>query len=92
MVYVPQYPYENNRKQFSFLTFLMKSEVLKTLPRIKTECDKLAGNSLFQINISKTMKVDEFEQLQMQSISNTKTFLRDRYLILAVNIIVGSPR
>lgn len=56
----------------------MKTEVLKTLPRIKIECDKLAGNSLFQINVTKTMKVDEFEQVQMQSISNTKTYLRDR--------------
>ena len=56
----------------------MKSEVIKTLPRIKAECDKLAGNLLFQVNITKIMKVDEFEQAQMQSISNCKTFLRDR--------------
>ena len=86
-VNVPEYPYENNRKQFSFSTFLMKSEVLKTLPRIRIECDKLAGNSIFQVNITKTMKVDEFEQAQMQSITIAKTFLRDSWLPTIKNII-----
>jgi dynein heavy chain len=56
----------------------MKQEVIKTFPKVRSECDKLLTASLFSTNFSKILKLDEFEQLQIQALTNIKTFLRDR--------------
>jgi hypothetical protein len=79
---IPDYPFAKNAKEFSFATLYGKQEVLKTMPKIRAECDKLLLNGIYTTNFTKIVKMDEFEQMQMQSITSIKTFLRDRYKFL----------
>ncbi|TPX59753.1 hypothetical protein SpCBS45565_g07659 [Spizellomyces sp. 'palustris'] len=77
---VPAYDYTKHQKDFSFLTFLSSIEVIRTLSKIRIESDKLASGSLFVANITKTVRLDEFEQTQNQSLQNMKALLKDSWI------------
>lgn len=77
-VQVPPFDLHLAKANFDFSTFLSKIEVIKTLSKVRTECDKLASSSIFAVNITKTVKLDEFEQIQAQSLTNMKSQLKDR--------------
>ncbi|KAJ3159379.1 Dynein heavy chain 1, axonemal [Geranomyces michiganensis] len=77
---VPAYDYSRQQRGFSFSTFLSSLEVVRTLAKVRIECDKLSSSSLFVTNITKTMKLDEFEQLQAQNLLTMKTSLRDNWV------------
>ena len=75
---MPEYEFKKYQKDFSFVSFLTKLEVIKTLSKVHIECDKLLSNSLFLTSISKIVRIDEFEQMQNQSLQNVKSTLKDR--------------
>ena len=77
-VQVPAFDLKEAKENFDFSTFLSKIEVIKTLSKVRTECDKLASSSIFAVNITKTVKLDEFEQIQAQALTNMKSQLKDR--------------
>ena len=85
-VQIPTYNLEEAKNNFDFATFLSKIEVIKTLSKVRTECDRLASSSIFSVNITKTVKLDEFEQIQAQSLTNMKAQLKDRYLSILILI------
>jgi dynein heavy chain len=74
-------------KVFAFNSFTTKIEVIKTLSKVRTECDKLADSNIFASNLTKTVKIDEFEQLQSQSIANMKVFLKENWINNVKNLI-----
>ncbi|KAI8896128.1 dynein heavy chain and region D6 of dynein motor-domain-containing protein [Globomyces pollinis-pini] len=86
-IVIPINNYQQSRKNFSFASFLTKIEVIRTLAKVRTECDKLGNSGIFATNITKTVKLDEFEQIQSQSLTNMKTFLKDSWIILLKNIV-----
>jgi dynein heavy chain len=75
------------KDDFAFSSFLTKLEVIKTLSKIRTECDKLAASNIFATNLTKTVKLDEFEQIQTQSITNMKAFLKDTWIVTLKQIV-----
>ncbi|TPX58491.1 hypothetical protein PhCBS80983_g03079 [Powellomyces hirtus] len=77
---VPAYDYAKQQRGFSFSTFLSSLEVVRTLSKVRIECDKLSFSSLFVSNITKTMRLDEFEQVQAQNLLTMKTSLRDSWI------------
>ena len=36
------------------------------MAKVRSECNKVAGMSVFQVPVSKSMKLEEFEQAQAQ--------------------------
>ncbi|KAJ1566068.1 Dynein heavy chain 1, axonemal [Nowakowskiella sp. JEL0078] len=73
-----KYDFEKNKKDFSFSSFLVKSEVIRTMSKIRVECYKLNTSNLYSTSINKNVRLDEFEQMQNQSLQNMKNFLKDR--------------
>ncbi|KAJ3324532.1 Dynein heavy chain 1, axonemal, partial [Blyttiomyces sp. JEL0837] len=86
-VEMPQYDFEKYQKEFSFVSFLTKLEVIRTLAKIRIECDKLLTNNLFLTSINKIVRLDEFEQMQNQSLQNVKTQLKEGWIPALKSII-----
>ncbi|KAJ3337633.1 hypothetical protein HDU93_000776 [Gonapodya sp. JEL0774] len=64
-----------------------KVEVIRTLSRIRVECDKLLhGYSLVAL-VNKMVKLDEFEQVQAQNFQLLKTVTREQWIPALKNAI-----
>lgn len=74
---VPEYDFDTQFYNFSFVSLLTRKEAIDALSKVKFECNKVNGigitnpMSLFQIP-NKYMKLDEFEQTQNQQISQVR--------------------
>lgn len=49
-------------------------EVLSAISKVKAECNKVAAMSLFQVPITKSMRLEEFEQAQGQATAQVFTY------------------
>jgi dynein heavy chain len=65
VVDIPDYDFDNQFYNFSFVSLLTRKEAIDGLTKVKVECNKVASMSLFQIP-NKHMKLEEFEQAQTQ--------------------------
>ncbi|KAI8820875.1 dynein heavy chain and region D6 of dynein motor-domain-containing protein [Fimicolochytrium jonesii] len=77
---VPPYEFSQQKKGFSFSTFLSSLEVVRTFSRIRVEADRLMSMNLIVTNITKTMRLDEFETLQNQNLQTVKSSLKDSWV------------
>eukprot|EP00842_Homolaphlyctis_polyrhiza_P000689 jgi/Hompol1/1620/HPOL_005663-RA len=91
-VAIAPYDFAGYSKSFGFASFLTKLEVIRTLAKVRIECDKLANTNLFATNITKTVKIDEFEQMQVQALQNVKGSLKDGWINVLKNIIKNGFR
>lgn len=66
---------------------MKKIEVSRAIGKVRIESDKFAAMTLFITNITKTIKLDEFEQMQNQSITGIKTFAKDTWVIALKNLV-----
>lgn len=78
VVAVPEYDYDTQFYNFSFISLLTRKEAIDALCRVRTECNEVANMSLFQIP-NKHMKLEEFEQSQTQQISQVSLYLKDSW-------------
>jgi hypothetical protein len=74
---VPEYDYSDQARKFKFGTFWTNVEVFKTWSKVRIDCEKTASTPVFNTNITKTLKLDEFEQLQTAAINAAKLHLRE---------------
>ncbi|KAL7746739.1 hypothetical protein RI367_007902 [Sorochytrium milnesiophthora] len=79
--------FESVRKSFSFKSHLTKAPVLKTYVSVYNECTKLRSMSLFAAGVAKTVRVDEFETMQNQSMQMVKQFCKETWTTSLKNII-----
>lgn len=75
---MPSYPFDKQRRDFRFSSFLTNIEVMRTLAKVRNECEKLETMNLFTTNLTKSVRLDEFEQMQTATINNVRNFLKDR--------------
>ena len=66
---VPSCPFDQKFDQFSFLSLLTRAEVIHAMTKVRAECNRVATMCLFQIPITKSMRLEEFEQTQSQASS-----------------------
>ena len=64
-------------RRFKFSTYWTNVDVFRTWSKVRIDCDRLANTCIFNLNITKTLKLDEFEQSQTAAINNMKVTLRD---------------
>lgn len=69
---VPEYPYDQNYDQFAFHSLLTRKESIEATGKVRTECNKVCGMSLFHIPTTKPMRLEEFEQTQSQATSQVR--------------------
>ena len=66
---VPACPFDEKFDQFAFASLLTRGEVINAMSKVRAECNKVAAMCLFQAPISKSMRLEEFEQTQSQTSS-----------------------
>lgn len=64
---IASYDFFNQFSEFSFRTLLTKQEVVSATVKVRVECQKVLKMQLFNTHFAKSMKVDEFEQSQLQT-------------------------
>ena len=67
---VPSYNFEKKYYSFSFKSLMTMPEVFNAISRVKADCNKVSSMILFQTPISKSMKLEEYEQVQSQTTSH----------------------
>ncbi|MGH0183081.1 UNVERIFIED_CONTAM: hypothetical protein FKN15_013335 [Acipenser sinensis] len=77
---VPDYPFAENRKAFCFTSLLTKPETIAAASKVRAECNKVAAMSLFHVNLTKCLRLEEFEQTQSQAYSQVQLFLKDSWV------------
>jgi len=63
---VPSYPFDEKFDNFAFNCLLTREEAIVAMAKVRSECNKVASMSVFQVPVSKSMKLEEFEQTQAQ--------------------------
>jgi hypothetical protein len=75
---VPKINFEECRQQMIFSTIYSKSEIYLMMKEFREECIKLVQVNPFMMHFSKAVRLEEFEQLQLQSLSNFKNRLHEK--------------
>lgn len=69
LVSVPEYPFWEQKEDFTFVSLLTRPEVITALSKVRAECNKVTAMSLFHSSLSKSSRLEEFEQIQSQTFS-----------------------
>lgn len=67
LVFIPDYPFHKQQKEFNSLSLLTSPEVIHLLAQVQDECNKAAVMSLFNTTINKLVSLEEFEEIQTQT-------------------------
>lgn len=78
--------------EFAFHTLYSKPEVLAALTRVRVECFKAAKLQVLQTSYQKAMRLEEYEQLQVQGSEQAATYVRDTWSAALKNAIRGAFR
>ncbi|GAX80571.1 hypothetical protein CEUSTIGMA_g8008.t1 [Chlamydomonas eustigma] len=76
--------------EFSFRTLLTKVEVISAMGRARVECAKVLKMCLFTTNHTKSLRLDEFEQGQIQNIDQIGNYLKDTWCTSLKAIVKSS--
>ncbi|XP_042305771.1 dynein axonemal heavy chain 1 isoform X2 [Sceloporus undulatus] len=80
LIEVPEYPFNEQRESFIFVSLLTRAEVIMALCQVRDECNKTAAMSLFHSTLTKYGRLEEFEQIQTQTFSQISMFLKDTWI------------
>ncbi|XP_070580015.1 dynein axonemal heavy chain 1-like isoform X2 [Ptychodera flava] len=77
---VPDYPFDEIYDSFAFNSLLTREEAIVAMMKVRTECNKVSGMSLFHVPMTKYLRLEEFEQTQSQASSQVQLFLKDSWI------------
>ncbi|XP_053154302.1 dynein axonemal heavy chain 1 isoform X2 [Hemicordylus capensis] len=80
LIEVPEYPFNEQREAFTFISLLTRPEVIMALVQVRGECNRTAAMSLFHSTLTKYGRLEEFEQIQTQTFSQVSMFLKDTWI------------
>nr|XP_021152153.1 dynein heavy chain 1, axonemal [Columba livia] len=80
LVSIPDYPFDERRANFNFLSLLTRPEVILLLTQVQDECNKAAAMSLFNSTLTEHVCLEEFEQIQTQTFTQVQVFLKDTWI------------
>ncbi|XP_008850074.1 dynein heavy chain 1, axonemal [Nannospalax galili] len=80
LVSIPKYPFREQKEDFTFVTLLTRPEVITALSKVRAECNKVTSMLLFHSSLSKYSRLEEFEQIQSQTIFQVQMFLKDSWV------------
>ncbi|XP_038627172.1 dynein heavy chain 1, axonemal [Tachyglossus aculeatus] len=80
LVPVPEYSFPKQRRAFTFVSLLTRPEVISVLYKMQMENNEVASMSLFHATLSKCGRLEEFEQMQTQTITQVQLYLKDTWI------------
>ncbi|KAJ6667676.1 hypothetical protein lerEdw1_015997 [Lerista edwardsae] len=80
LIEIPEYPFNEQREAFTFISLLTRPEVIMALVQVRHECNKTAAMSLFHSTLTKFGRLEEFEQIQTQTFSQISMYLKDTWI------------
>lgn len=80
MISIPPHDFPKCFSKFCFKTLQVRHEVIRAQQDIRKECNDVAIKDIYNSNVTKTMKVDEFEKIQSSSISQTSYYLKETWV------------
>lgn len=75
MYQIPENVYADNFKNFLFTSLYIKEEVIASLERIRDQCIITTEKEIYNTNIVKTMRLEEFRQIESGAISQIALYL-----------------
>ena len=70
MVPMAKHDFPEQFSNFCFKSLYIKEEAIRAMVEIRTDCNQLLKeNRIFNVTSSKTMRVEEFKQIQSSSIA-----------------------
>jgi len=90
MITIPPHNFPKQFSKYCCKTLQIKDEVIRAQQDIRKECNEVAVKDVFNPNVTKTMKVDEFNQIQASSISQASYFLKETWVNKIKEIIKAS--
>eukprot|EP00958_Prasinococcus_capsulatus_P020419 scaffold2645_cov378-Prasinococcus_capsulatus_cf.AAC.24 len=88
--YSHQYSFQESFNDFSFASFLTNPDVNSARVKVRTECLKIMKQPLFNTHFTKTLRLDEFEQVQVQVSDQLSNYLKESWTVTLKNIIRNS--
>ncbi len=87
MIGIPQYSFPERFAEFCYASVLTRMEAIKADERINLECLEAAEKEVFNTNLMKTLKLEEFKQIEVSSISQCSYYLRETWVSKIKDII-----
>ncbi|PRP75973.1 hypothetical protein PROFUN_01689 [Planoprotostelium fungivorum] len=72
--------YQERNKQFKFQSFLPRTEIIEALVKVRGDCNRISNISLFNIKITKSVRIEEFEQTQTQTFTQEIQYIKESLL------------
>jgi dynein heavy chain len=67
---IPKHEFPESFSNFCFNSLFIRNEVIRAMVQIREDCNNvMRDNRIFNVKLSKTMRVEEFKQHQNSSIS-----------------------
>ncbi len=89
---IPHTNFQHTLSEFCTQAFVTKPEIIVALSKITTECQRVAKLGLFNTQIPKCVRIDEFEQLQTSAMGQTHHVLADSWVTALKNAVKNSLR
>eukprot|EP00899_Mesostigma_viride_P012150 jgi/Mesvir1/20936/Mv08007-RA.1 len=86
-VEVPLYNFQEQFGELCFHSCLTKLEVITINVKVKVECHKIVKMSLFNFACTKSLRLEEFEQMQMQASDQVANHLKESWVINLRNLV-----
>lgn len=80
VVPISEHDFAEALQAFTFHTCLSKVEAIRALQKTRGQCVDTVHTQLFATEISKTMKLEEFESMQSQFAMQQARILKDKYV------------
>ena len=87
MISIPQHNFPEEFSAFCFNTLYIKDESILAMEQIRGECLDVLEKEIFNTNFNKTLRLDEFKQIQDSSVSQCAYSLRETWVSNIKNII-----
>ena len=75
MVQIPEHDFPEQFSNFCFNSLFIKEAVISSLDRIKEQCLITTEKEIFNVNFTKTMRLEEFRQIESGAISQVALYL-----------------
>jgi dynein heavy chain len=84
---MPPHDFPHTFSAFHFASLLTVSKVISCLQKIRAENLKVEGIQLYNLKFNKTLRVEEYEQMQSLAFQSAQNQLRDSWVTSIKNII-----
>ena len=92
MIDTADHDFKRIKNKFALESFITRKEAVKVGERINLECLEVSEKEVFNTNFNKTLKLDEFKQIEASSISQCSYYLRETWVTKIKDIIKDNFR